>query len=349
MAFSKAARSAGATRFLQQLEQRYGDMSALVGPASVGRVLKVDSLSAGALEDLFAHRVCAIRVPNFISRPHAAALADHFLEGRGPGLSPMNWKVPSARGMESTDVESIGMPYNMVVGGAIGNVDGSDDDDDTDAKGAGGDSSSALLEAARDDYFRKARELVGGLRGPEGPGDGGGLLTPIDKLRLELDDVWPEGAMVAKDKKGRAHLAGAGRIMRPSGRWREGFIHVDELDVLRAHRGLFSANVYLRMPPSGPAGVGGQLHIWNVNVRSRWDFLRNAYTLARLLVQREEDQALLRQAMPAPLAITPDVGELVLICAQRPHAACGAFDEGVRVSMQAFVSHEEGQPLRVDA
>lgn len=44
----------------------------------------------------------------------------------------------------------------------------------------------------------------------------------------------------------------------------EGFIHVDDLAPLSATRGLFSANTYLCMPPSG-----GDLFIWNVAFRSR--------------------------------------------------------------------------------
>ena len=46
--------------------------------------------------------------------------------------------------------------------------------------------------------------------------------------------------------------------MRPGGS-RAGFMHVDELAVLRTDRGVFSANIYLRVPP---AGSGGELDIW---------------------------------------------------------------------------------------
>ena len=301
---------------LLRLEQSHGSIASLVGPASVGRVLTVDNLSTAALEDLFHHRVCAVRVPGFVPPEQAEALAEHLA-----GMDKVNWQVSSAEGLEETDVESIGMPYNMVVS------------DGPDGAGGGGG------EAARDAYFADARALSSRFRSPVAPA----MLTPIDKLRLELDDVWPDGANVAKDKRGRSHLAGAGRVMRPGGRWRDGFLHVDELDVLSEARGLFSANVYLRMPPTG-----GALHIWNVNVRTRWDYYRNAHTLSRLLVQDDAGQAHLRASFPAPLVLAPDPGDLILICAQRPHAACG-FDEGMRVSMQTFVTHKKGDPLRVDA
>ncbi len=41
-------------------------------------------------------------------------------------------------------------------------------------------------------------------------------LSPIDKLRLEMDEIWPAGANVAKDRLGRAHAAGFPRIMHGS-------------------------------------------------------------------------------------------------------------------------------------
>ncbi len=45
-------------------------------------------------------------------------------------------------------------------------------------------------------------------------GSEGCLLSPVDKLRLELDEVYPSGCNVLKDKtSGKAHLAGLGRIM----------------------------------------------------------------------------------------------------------------------------------------
>ena len=69
----------------------------------------------------------------------------------------------------------------------------------------------------------------------------------------------------------------------------EGFCHVDDLDIMSCEKGLFSANMYLKMPP-----VGGELRIWDIQIDSRWNFYRHAYTLSQLLGQDEEGQAHLR-------------------------------------------------------
>lgn len=125
----------------------------------------------------------------------------------------------------------------------------------------------------------------------------------MDKLRLELDELWPNGAQVKKSEQGQAYMAGLGyrcrhhrwqcrsvvvrvragcssdagganrsgvlrvlygaawgrRIMHATPQHRPGFCHVDEIEIMREDRGVFSANVYLRVPPGGS---GGELDIW---------------------------------------------------------------------------------------
>lgn len=167
-------------------------------------------------------------------------------------------------------------------------------------------------------------------------------LGPLDKLRLELDEVWPEGASVRKDESGRAFLAGVVRVMRGPTRYVEGFMHVDELSPMVEGGGTFSANVYLRVPPAG-----GELAVWPLAVRSRWDFYRHAETLSHLTVQGEEGQALLRRRLPRPRLIRVAPGDLVVLCVQRPHAAQG-FPMGTRVSVQSFLTFENGKALVLD-
>ena len=98
------------------------------------------------------------------------------------------------------------------------------------------------------------------------------------------------------------------------------------------------ANVYLEVPP-----VGGELHVWPLSWRSRWDFYRHAATLSLLTTPDEEAQRRLRRAFSAaavePLRLLPQPGDLVLICVQRPHAVQG-FPFGNRVSLQSFLTHQ---------
>lgn len=154
--------------------------------------------------------------------------------------------------------------------------------------------------------------------------------------------MWPEGASLRKDGDGRAYLAGVARVMRGPTRYVEGFMHVDELAPMVERRGTFSANVYLKVPPTG-----GELAVWPLAVRSRWDFYRHAETLSNLTVQGEGGQALLRRRLPRPRIIRVAPGDLVVLCVQRPHAAQG-FPMGTRVSVQSFLSFEKGKPLVLD-
>ncbi|CAN0391073.1 unnamed protein product [Phaeothamnion confervicola] len=108
-------------------------------------------------------------------------------------------------------------------------------------------------------------------------------------------------------------------------------------------RGLFSANIYLQMPPAG-----GELQIWPVAFKSKWDFYRHAATLSLLMAQAPGAQERLRRSFPPPLMIRPQAGDLVLISAQRPHAPEG-FPIGTRVSVQSFLTVAEGKPVSLDS
>lgn len=87
-------------------------------------------------------------------------------------------------------------------------------------------------------------------------------LSPIDRLRLEADILWPGGARVAR-LQGRPMFAGLLRVFEEGS---EAEPHQDHLDwdvgPLGMHEGAYletqlAANVYLEVPPSG-----GELVIW---------------------------------------------------------------------------------------
>ena len=68
-----------------------------------------------------------------------------------------------------------------------------------------------------------------------------------------------------------------------------------------------------------------------------------------LLRQALGDVAQLHVLTDLSLSLAPEDGELILICAQRPHAVAG-FDAGLRVSMQAFVNADgAGKRLTLDS
>lgn len=317
--------------FIQQLEKRFGGRLAdLVRPKPI---ITSSSLEREHLDELFSHRACCVHVQGFYPPQAAKEIARRLT------LDPnrqLEWKVSNPRkGLESSDVRTIGsQPYNMVA--------------------------SSRNKAAEEAYFDGALACMRELR--EGSGsslpcttssrDGQSqkptpelpVLGPLDKLRLELDEIFPAGATVAKHPKdGRPFVAGLARVMQGPTQHLEGFIHCDDIHPLSADEGLFSANLYLELPSTG----GGELLIYDIEVRSRWEFYTNASTLALLTHPGEAGQDILRSRLPKPKTIKPASGDLILLCAQRPHAVAG-FPLGTRVSIQSFISFKKGQSLQLD-
>ena len=300
-------------RLLSLLERPQGSLHHLVDEGSQ-RVIKSHALNRAALADLFTHKACAVHIPAFCNASQCEALAAEALT-----LPRRNWTVSHAqRDQEESAVDTLDLPYNVALG-----------------------------EGRLDEYFEQALTATRRWRG-----SCGSLMNPLDKLRLELDEVWDDGCGVAKDPASKRSLAaGMVRVMSPSYDFnpernarKRGFIHVDELDLLRPDRGLFSANIYLQQSPAG-----GELNIWPIAIKSRSDFYRNASMLSLLLVQDEEAQRRLFQSLPPPVTISPKNGDLVIICTQRPHAVKGPLYGGDRVSMQSFIQYTKGQPLRLES
>jgi hypothetical protein len=185
--------------------------------------------------------------------------------------------------------------------------------------------------------MRRLREAVDGT-------------VPLDKLRLELDEVWPTGAQVSADNPyNRKMFVGLGRVMRPEGAIgkdtkTEGLIHVDAPTRLDPDDGAFSANVYLQVPTEG-----GELAVWNVNERPNSTVGRILETLLRNAFYpdfRERIQRAMRTILPRPIEIKVKPGDLVIINTGRPHAVRG-FSKGIRVTMQTFVTQKTGCPLQL--
>eukprot|EP00946_MAST-07B_sp_MAST-7B-sp1_P001665 g1665.t1 len=332
-------------------------------------------LTRGALEELFAHRCCAVRVPNFYPRASAKIVRDRLLSSD----QRTNWTVADPqRGLESSDVESVGTPLTVALAGRRRGEKNeardawSDGDENADVNNCAKDvdsGSSSSLKSSMRQYLEDAKDLryylrtgisrnesLAGSRPRSGSdasaadasdGTASLMMTPMDKLCLELDACWPGGAGTSHDETtGEPLLAGAGRIMHPRGSHEPGFCHVDDIAVMKEFSGTFSANVYLQTPPPG---CGGELNIWPLNVQSRWEFYQHAASLSLLLTQEQWAQDALRRVLPPPVSITPTEGELIFICAQRPHAVTG-FDAGLRVSMQSFVNvNGTGERLTLDS
>lgn len=319
-------------RFFQRLELHCGGLPLDSGPAA--EVISSDKLQSEHLERLTSHQATAVHIRNFYPCPAASLLGQELSKQAVHGKG-RNWKISTSRGLESSDVFTLGEhpPYNI--------ASASNDPVDTESYFAG---------VAQEHKKRRLKSHDGVLNEDEPQ------LWPLDLFRLELDECWSSGAGLAREsssaraKNRRPFSGGLPRVMIGPTRWRKGFIHVDEMGPLCPNRGLFSANIYLQLPSSknDPPQATKEstnddaqeiFHIWPLGIRSRWDWYRNALLLSGLSSQDAETQMQLRAKLGPPTRISVRPGDLVLLCAQRPHAAVG-FDDGIRVSLQCFFQHE---------
>jgi len=125
--------------------------------------------------------------------------------------------------------------------------------------------------------------------------------------------------------------------------------------------GIFGASVYLRLPRILPRHRHRQpkeeeeeeeeqpaMEVWPLDLRSKWDFYRNAPTLSQLSAQDPEGQVILRRVLGEDRKETVFArpGDLVVVCVQRPHCAIGFGAGGeeeeakrLRISLQCFLRH----------
>lgn len=319
---SRKAESAAALRtFFQWLETNYGGLPMDTGPAA--EVIRSDHLQRDHLHRLFTHNATAIHIQGFYDKEGSKAIGASLAQEERAGKAH-NWKVSTSRGLESSDVITLGAhtPFNIAA--------------------------ASGLQKDREEYFEGVLQEFKSRR--FSATDGKPQLWPLDLLRLELDEQWQSGAGLAREERGqrRPFSGGLPRIMKGPTRWRKGFIHVDEMGPLDARNGLFSANIYLQLPDDQQT-TQNILEIWPVGIRSRWDWYRNAISLSGLSSQDAEDQVRLRSKLGEPITIAVEPGDLVVLCTQRPHAAIG-FRKGTRVSLQCFLQHQGAdRPLTIDS
>jgi hypothetical protein len=171
-------------------------------------------------------------------------------------------------------------------------------------------------------YFGSAVQTMRRLRRISLP-----FATPIDLLRLELDEVWPTGASLLHIE-GKTMLFGITRLW-PSGT--EALPHQDillreipEADEVKNELSQAGVNIYLR-----PAEVGGELEIWDYSF-SNDDCLklgiRGSYGFDREMLP------------PDSLVITPQEGDLILLNTTKVHAIRKTI-QGERITISGFLGY----------
>lgn len=247
-----------------------------------------ESLELEDLEKLFRHEISVLKIRNFYPREASSSLGRELaLEGRS--AKAQNWKVSTSNGLESSDVATVGChaPYNI-----------------------------ALANKATDEYFRQVRNELRDRRGLA-PRNGNNnhqktqqeerrpdnlrqsRLWPLDLLRLELDELWPRGAGLARKNHKTHHQmcmgGGLPRLMVGPTRWKKGLVHVDELAPLSQTKGCFSANIYLQLPyedfksNTNNSELQEQpvMELWPLGIRSKWDWYRVGCFVIFTIVPRE--------------------------------------------------------------
>lgn len=217
-------------------------------------IVRDNVLEGPDLRRLVTHEATALHVKGFYNTNAASQLGERLAEEAKRGKA-RNWKVSTSRGLESSDVSTLGAhaPFNVAC------ASGKTEDVDS--------------------YFDGVRQELRERRSAIENDTARHELWPLDKFRLELDEAWPCGAGLAREQTGekRPFSGGLPRVMMGPTRWKRGFIHVDEMGPLSPAQGLFSANIYLQLPSDDNEVISTAqpaLQIWPLGIRSRWDWYR---------------------------------------------------------------------------
>ncbi len=157
-------------------------------------------------------------------------------------------------------------------------------------------------------------------------------LAPVDKVRLDLQELWPAGANLLR-LRGRACFVGAFRVFQPS--TSEFYPHNDAIDQetdapeIEGVLNQLVANIYLQVPEQG-----GDLHLW----------LREPTAAETEIILDVE--GLDPKSVEEPVhVIHPEAGDLIIFSPRMLHAVTPG--QGThRVGAAAFIASKgPAQPL----
>ena len=237
-----------------------------------------DYLTLQHLQALIDGDVAALQIKSFIDRTLALRLATWFIKHP----SRQNYQYSDATGnLANSDTDRIGSPLSLVYASLM---------HDQQPRAP----TPASLELDRS--FEILRNEIRKVCLP--------YAAPIDNFRVLLDELWPNGASIAKFGTHRPY-AGVVRVLRASGPNNSLLPepHMDWLPPAIANFDFqFSAIIYLDVPDSG-----GELDIWKVN-----------QTKLRALTYG--DIRMLRSTLGPEKTLQPKTGDLIIINTRLPHA-----------------------------
>ena len=166
-------------------------------------------------------------------------------------------------------------------------------------------------------YFQNSLEQIEHIRSLFHP-----YYSPIDKLRLLLDEAWEPGATLKTVNKSK-YFAGIVRIMNDSKTALpphvDRYIPLDSPDI--KYKIQLAANIYLNTPKKN-----GHLKLWQQSISKIDTSQRNKLAVC-------ESQ----KYLPNPaVSISPECGDLVIFNASLLHAVTGEM-EGKRMALGLFI------------
>jgi hypothetical protein len=191
-------------------------------------------------------------------------------------------------------------------------------------------SDAAADPAMQRRYLRETSNVMATLRDVCQP-----YASPVDRLRCELDEMWPGGARLLR-VHGSPLVFGMLRV------WRDGAQALPHRDVLglsvpgvpeaSSFTEQLGVNVYLRVPEREGEGA---LELWDATVDETEHGIDGTYGYRREL-------------LPAPaLTLHPELGDLVLLRSTRVHAV-RPTSEGERMTLSGFIGHRDAaHPLQL--
>ncbi len=304
---ARVLRSGFIQKFLYPLEKTTRDRPFL---ADGTKVAVARSLTQPLLDALFSNEILGIHIPGWYDSALCERVARNVSQ-----LTTQNWNVYDVKeGYKKSDVDVVGHPFNMAV----------------------------LNDERWNAYFSGMRETTLRIRSVSGEASG-----PLDRFRLEMDEVWPAGLAI-RTFRGAKMIPGLIRVMRDDAGPRTDIpvnCHVDDSPLLSARHGRYSVNVYLKPPREG-----GELYLWNTRMEGLGSVFKYWYLNKNFFLSssyaNEDLQRQFQRCLPPPVRLKVCQGDLVILNTGRPHAIA-PFSGGPRISMQAFLTYRKNKPIAI--